>query len=243
MSTLTLEPDTSSEQYEDAASYRALHAGSIIGVLVAVSSLVYPLTVASLTDMQYLMLLAALPLAALVLSLLALRSIRANSEVYTGARLAKIGVLIAAASLIGGTAYGGLVFATEVPDGYKRISFQAMKPSDDDELAGRPVPVEIVEHIKDGDKVFIKGYMRPDSAKFQKGNKEFLLVRDNNQCCFGDQSKVMYFDQIMVDLTGDNTADQNLGLYRIGGRLSVRPGNMGQGEPALVYSLEADYIK
>lgn len=243
MSTLTLEPETSTEPYEDAASYRALHAGSIVGVLVAVCSLVYPLTVASLTDMQYLLLLAAIPLVALVVSLSALRSVRANSEIYTGEKLAKIGALIAAVSLVGGSAYGAVVFATEVPDGYARVSFQEMKPSDDDQLAGRPIPQEIVEHMKNGDKIFIKGYMRPDSAKFQKGNKEFLLVRDNNQCCFGDQSKVQYFDQIMVDLTDGNTADQNLGLYRVGGRLSVRPGNMSLGEPALVFSLEADYIK
>ncbi|TWT85291.1 hypothetical protein Pla123a_00980 [Posidoniimonas polymericola] len=244
MSTLTLEPETSTEPYEDAASYRALHAGSIVGALLGIVSVVfYPLGVSSLDYAQYMLPLAGVPLIGLGVSWIAFRSIRANSDVYTGEKLAKMGLAFSLVALITGTAYGGYFFATEVPEGYSPISFEEMKPSEDDELAGRPIPTEIGEHIKSGDPIFIKGYMRPDSAKFQKGNKEFLLVRDNNQCCFGDASKVMYFDQIMVNLTGDHTADQNLGLYRVGGRLSVRLGNLSQGEPELVYSLEGDYIK
>lgn len=244
MSTVTLDPQTSVEPYEDdSASYRALHAGAIVGVLLAVCSLIYPLTVASLTDMQYLLLLAAIPLAAMAISWMALRSIRANSEIYTGAKLATVGLAVAAASLIGGSAYGGLVFATEVPDGYQRVSFQGLKPSAEDEEALRPIPEHIQQLMGDGERVFIKGYIRPDSVQYKTGNKEFLLVRDNNQCCFGDVNKVAYFDQMMVYLGDGLSADLETRLFRLGGTLTCRAGNTAQGEPVLVYSLQADYIK
>ena len=41
--------------------------------------------------------------------------------------------------------------------------------------------------------------------------KKFLLVRDNNQCCFGDLSQVKYFDQMAVNLTGPLTLDYSHG--------------------------------
>jgi hypothetical protein len=243
MPSTLLESEATFSATEDAASYRALHAGAIVGVLVAVCSLVYPLVVSSLTEVSSLLLLAAIPLAALAICGVSLRAIRANQEIYTGQRVAAAGALLAAVSLVGGSAYGGFIFATEVPDGYARISHQEMKPSADDELAGRPVPESIAKLIASGQEVFIKGYIRQDSVDYRVGNKQFLLVRDNNECCFGDRSKVMYFDQIMVTLDGDLTVDYATRLFRVGGVLSVRPGDPAQGEPVLVYSLKADYVK
>lgn len=243
MSTATLEPETDLDFPEDANEYRALHAGAIVGVLVALCSLIYPLSIASLTDMQYLLILAGIPLVALVVSFAALRSIRSNREVYTGERVAFAGVVLSLLSLLGGSAYGGYVFATEVPEGYTRTSFQEMKPDAEDEEALRPVPLEIQELIKTQADVFIKGYIRPSSVQYKRGNKEFLLVRDNNQCCFGDLSKVMFFDQVMVNLTDGLAVDYTDGLVRLGGKMSVRPGNPAAEEPQLVYTMEANYVK
>ena len=46
-----------------------------------------------------------------------------------------------------------------------------------------------------------KGYIRPGSATSRTNIDNFLLVRDNNQCCFGDLSKVKYYDQMVVQIT------------------------------------------
>jgi hypothetical protein len=72
--------------------------------------------------------------------------------------------------------------------------------------------------------------------------KEFLLVRDNNQCCFGDLSAVQYFDQMAVSLVGNRTVDYSTKVFRLGGTLHIRPENVaGSGRP--VYSLEADHAE
>lgn len=244
MNAATVESDAVTAYSDDAQEYRALHAGAIVGLLVAVCSLVYPITVSSLSNMQNLLVLAAVPLAALAISLFSLSKIRANREMYTGARMAAIGAAIAAASLVGGTAYGGYVYATEVPDGYARTSFAEMMPAGDDAEVGRLVPRGVLEHIESGEKVFIKGYIRPDSTPIHKNVTQFLLVRDNNQCCFGDLSNVAYYDQVMVRLKqGVKPVDVESGLFRVGGRLAVRPGAVTRGEPRLVYELDADYIR
>jgi hypothetical protein len=93
----------------------------------------------------------------------------------------------------------------------------------------------------DGKNVFIKGYIRPDSISVSKGIKEFLLVRDNNQCCFGDLSKVYYYDQIYVEMVGSRTVDYSQGVFRMGGILKIEPQNIGRGATATVFSLKADY--
>ena len=92
-------------------------------------------------------------------------------------------------------------------------------------------------------KVFIKGYIRPDSVTVPRGIERFLLVRDNNQCCFGDLSKIKYYDQIDVAMTGDNRVDYSQGLIRIGGILHIEPQNIAMGDSAPVFSLKADYAK
>ena len=95
----------------------------------------------------------------------------------------------------------------------------------------------------DGKKVFIKGYIRPDSVSVSRGIKEFLLVRDNNQCCFGDLSKISYFDQMQVDMLGSRSVDYSQGIFRMGGTLKVQPQNAVLGPSAPVFSQVADYAK
>jgi len=248
MSTATAnsEPRVTETSYLDdsageADEYRAIHTGAIIGLLVALVSITFPMTVANFTDVRQALLLAVAPIAALVICLWAIKQIRANRELYTGAPAAMVGATIAAVSFVAGSAYGSYVYATEVPDGYQRTSFLDMKP-DDVELAGlQLVPPEVEQLL--GKKVFIKGYMRPDSTNLRTGISEFLLVRDNNECCFGDKSAVMFFDQVMINLEPGLTAKLKERVFRVGGELGVRMGNPARGEPTLVYSIDADYLK
>ena len=112
-----------------------------------------------------------------------------------------------------------------------------MKPDEVEMRGDVMVPPDVA--ALDGKKVFIKGYIRPDSTPYRQNINRFLLVRDNQQCCFGDISTVNYFDQMAVALGKDYTLNYSPGVFRMGGTLHINPRNIGRGQP--VYTLDADY--
>jgi hypothetical protein len=236
MSSATLDYDRATDD-EESLQYRALHTGALIGLVLGVASVFVVIT--AVNSFGGSLLVAPIPLIGIVMSLRALAAIRRHPDQYTGAPLAKIGLALSLLFLISGVGYGGYIYATEVPDGYQRISFGEMKPDELQERGGVVVPPEIAE--LEGKKIFIKGYMRPDSVTVQRGIDRFLLVRDNNQCCFGDMSKVKYYDQILVAMVGDRRVDYSQGVYRIGGTLHIEPEYAAPGAPKPVFSLKADY--
>ncbi|MEN1678725.1 MAG: hypothetical protein AAGJ46_03980 [Planctomycetota bacterium] len=243
MSTTAIADEVSTFDDQEPLEYRSLHTGALLGLLIAVVSLVFPISVGGLVDPRNAALLGVIPTVGLIVSLLALLKIRSAPDLFTGGLPAKLGVLIAAGSLLYGGGSSIYTYATEVPDGYARTSFFDMKP-DAVETAGRqPIPPDVQQLI--GKKVFLKGFIRPDSTNngLRRGVTEFLLVRDNNQCCFGDISKVEFYDQVAVELSGDLTTNYHSGVFRLGGELGVRPGDITRGEPMLVYEMDADYIK
>ncbi len=145
--------------------------------------------------------------------------------------MAKLGLALSLLFLVSGVSYGGYVYATELPDGYSRISFSTMKPDELQERGGVVVPPDVSS--LEGKNVFIKGYIRPDSVTVPRGIDQFLLVRDNNQCCFGDLSKINYYDQILVKMTGDHRVDFSRQVIRIGGVLHIEPQYARPGAPRL----------
>ncbi len=239
MSTATAyDPQLSAASEDDALAYRAIHTGSILALLLGLVSAAVLTTAGS--SLESTLMLAPIPLIGLVLSLRAWSFVRANSDRYTGANLALVGAVLSAVFLIGGVGYAGVVHATEVPEGYTRTSFLEMKPTEADLTASRITSEAVMDLL--GKRVFIKGYIRPDSTPVTKNIKNFLLVRDNNQCCFGDLSKVQYFDQVQVALGKGVTTDASSKLFRVGGVLKLGPGNPELGTP-VTFSLEADYIR
>jgi hypothetical protein len=237
MSTATLDIDSASGM-DDALQYRALHAGSVLGFALASLAGVFTLIAAGISA-EACMAVSVLNAAPLSLCMWALARIRRDPELYTGRAIARLGLVMSLVFLIGGVSYGGYVYATEVPEGYTRISFNTMKPDELQELGGVIVPPEVA--ALNGKKVFIKGYIRPDSVTVSRGIKRFLLVRDNNQCCFGDLSTIKYYDQIDVDMMGSRRVDYTQGVFRIGGVLRVEPQNLAKGPMLPVFSMKADY--
>lgn len=225
---------------EEALDYRSVNTFAVLGLLLGLVSTVVVFTAG--TSLEYTLALAPLPLAGVVVSLLALRSIAAAPDLYTGRPLALAGAVLSALFLCSGVGYGSYVYATEVPDGYARTSFVEMKPTEQDKVDGKLTPAEVQELMDEGEKIFIKGYIRPDSVRIKKNLRHFLLVRDNNECCFGDMSKVNFFDQIQVELAPGMTTDFNRGLFRVGGLLTTGRGDREAGTP-LTYKLAADYVK
>ncbi len=239
MSTATLDYDSAAIT-EETLQYRAVHTGAIIGLVLAVFSAVFTLVSAG-NSAETCIGVSLLNAAPLSICLWSMARIRRESERYTGRPMAVLGFALSFASLVVGAGYGGYVYATEVPEGYTRISFNAMKPDTIQERSGMLVPPEIA--ALDGQKVFIKGYIRPDSVSVSRGIRQFLLVRDDNQCCFGDISSVKYYDQILVDMTGSRSVDYSKRIFNMGGVLSVEPQNAKIGRLAPVFSLKANYAK
>lgn len=239
MSTTAVQPTADPvSPSSEALEYRALYSGALLSALFGLVSL-FMLAVTDFLEVA--VLVGVIPALGIGLSLFSLRKIRANSDIYTGRPLAFFGLVMSAVMLVGGVGRAAYIHATEVPDGYERISFLTLKPDQKDEVARRPVPKEVVELV--GKPVFIKGYIRPGSIVPKNGADEFLLVRDNNQCCFGDLQSVKYFDQMLVRLSPELSAKSELELARLGGKLVCIPQNLGRGANYPVYALEADYIE
>jgi hypothetical protein len=223
---------------EETIQYRAIHTGAIIGLVLGLLSACTIVT--AFSSIESCLMVVPIPLLGMFVSLRSWSRIRREREQFTGAWLALAGFVLSLAFLTIGLGYGGFVYATEVPDGYARISFDRMKPTEYQERSGVAVPPEIAE--LDGKRVFIKGYIRPDSVAVPRGIDRFLLVRDNNTCCFGDLSKIKYHDQIDVKMDGPLRVDFSQSTIRIGGVLKIRPENVALGPGAPVFSLKADYV-
>ncbi|MEX2172304.1 MAG: hypothetical protein WD851_23490 [Pirellulales bacterium] len=237
MSTATLSTNIRTNDSLDALEYRAIHTGAIAGLLLGVLSVAT--VVPAATNFEACLMIAPIPLLGIFVSLRSLAAIRRQPETYTGTTMAATGAFLSALFLVTGVGYGGYVYATEVPDGYERTSFTSMKPDTVEERGNIYIPPDIAALA--GQQVFIKGYVRPGSHRTI--SDEFLLVRDNNECCFGEIDKVKYYDQIQVKLTAKQTASFDLRLYRVGGRLMINPANLGRGPEFPVYLLVADYLK
>jgi hypothetical protein len=229
----------------DEFEYRPLSTAAAASLVFGLLSIL--IVFAGRDGIENALLLAPIPIIGVGLGLRALARMRANPGQFTGVLLAKTGVVLAAVFLLGGLAFSGYVRATEVPDGYARTSFVDLRPDEVDLRGNHAIPPEIEKLA--GQRVFIKGYMRPGAhysaggSAVSSGIASFLLVRDNAQCCFGDLSTVKYFDQMAVALKGKLRTDYHSGLFRIGGVLRVFPENARDMAGGPAYALEADYVQ
>jgi hypothetical protein len=232
----TLEPHSTSDT-EETIHYRAIHTGAIfalaLGVFSAVMLLLAPISPSAWMPVM------VIPVVGISVALWSLGKIRRDRDQYTGLPLAIAGLVLSLVFLVTGVGYGSYVYFTEVPDGYQRISFESLRPTEQQERGNVLIPPEVQELA--GKRIFIKGFIRPGSAPVRTGIDRFLLVRDNNQCCFGDLSKVKYFDQIAVQITSSHRVDDTLQILRMGGILEIIPENLARGPGYPVFALRADY--
>jgi len=237
--------DIQSDSDEDDFEYRPLSSGAIAAAIFGVLSLI--MFAAAGESLQSSLMLSPIPLVGLAVGLMSLAKIRSMPGQLSGRKFAFVGVVLSAIGLVGGLSYAGYVHATEVPVGYVRASFRELRPDQVEEGKGLIVPEAIQKLV--GQKVFIKGFMRPGTSVTKGGSpvsrhaKHFLLVRDNNECCFGDQSKVKYYDQVYVSMAGTRTVSDSRRLIRVGGTLHSMPENLSMNKGLPVYFLEVDYLQ
>ena len=229
----------------DDFEYRPLSVTAVASLVFGVlSSLIF---FAGRDGIENALMLTPLPLLGIGLGLKAVSQLRANPDQYSGGKYAKAGIALSALCLAAGMSYSGYVYATEVPAGYVRSSFAELRP-DEVEARGDTVIPTAIQQLE-GKKIFIKGYMRP-GAHYSAGGQpvssgiaNFLLVRDNAQCCYGDLSAVKYYDQMLVSIKGSERLNYHGGVFRLGGTLRLYPENAQDTSRGPTYVLEADYVQ
>ena len=175
--------------------------------------------------------LSVVPVLGMVLGWVALRDIAKRPTELTGRRLAVAAIIVSAVAFSGGLGRLATIYAGELPEGFERLSYAALQP-----LPGEPADVvpeaALAAHGRD---VLLKGYMYP--GKQTSGIRQFLLVRDQGDCCFGGNPKIT--DRVLVTLADPAGIAFTPRLVKIAGRFSVRPAGAPEIGGGLLYHLEA----
>ena len=178
------------------------------------------------------------PLSGVILGILALRQISRAKGEFGGIRLTWMGLVLSSVCLLAGTSLHAYTYATEVPDGYERLSFRWLsqqKPIIED----GQTRIHPDAKALDGQKVFIKGYMYPEKSKYNL--KRFVLCKDTGQCCFGGNPAAT--DIVVVEFVNDARAQfRELSLINVAGTFRAKTVIRG-GVVESMYSLEAEYFK
>ena len=179
-----------------------------------------------------------LPILGVGFGLVALANFRRFPNELVGKTPAKIGLIVCTIFLIASVSMHAIIYATEVPENYQRISFRDLVPK-----RGTTMPFSKKAIELNGQQVFIKGYVRPPSGKKTKLDK-FIMVGDFGDCCFGGSPKIT--DVIAVKINIDETVDYSYGLRRIGGVFKLNPNSVAPDEkeiPRVFYEIDANYVR
>jgi len=178
---------------------------------------------------------AAVPVVGLALALVALGDVKRRPEAVTGRGLAITALGLSATSLVVGLAYLATVYAAELPEGFTRLNYAVLQPLPGDPPTAVPASAQAVA----GQQVLLKGYMYPGSR--QRGITEFLLCRDQGDCCFGGQPKIT--DRVLVRLADPVGIAFTQGLVKIAGRFRVEPAGAPELGGGVLYHLDDAFTR
>jgi hypothetical protein len=223
---MSVELDRQPNDAEQFEQYRALSTSAVAALIVGLLS--------SLAILDWT--LVAVPLIGVATSAFAVWKVKRHSDELTGLTLARAGLGLSLLFVVAGPSWLAYVYATEVPQGYERISYAELQP--DPEQIGQKVPPEALGF--EGKRIFIKGYVYPGRDK--DGIRQFLLVRDQGDCCFGGNPKVT--DRIAVTLADPLRLTYTPRLHKVAGTFHVEPSSEALGaKGAVFYHLKADYVE
>jgi hypothetical protein len=172
-----------------------------------------------------------------VLGAVCLRQIRKADGGLSGKPLALVGFLLSLAFFVSGSTLHAYTIATEVPEGYRRVNFaydiskKGFVTKDGQQNFHPDV------QALNNEKIFVKGYMYPTGQT--EGLTDFLLVKDNQQCCFGGQPALT--DMIYVQMEEGKMARYSTGLVAVAGVFHTQSSVKGPADLTPVYALDAVY--
>jgi hypothetical protein len=174
-----------------------------------------------------------IPLAGIILGVVALRRIRRYPDLYTGKAFAQTGIALSILFWVGGWGWLYYLYQTQAPPGYLVITYDMLhsapgKPGDE-------IPPEAAELVDRP--VFVKGYMVP--GRYSMNVKEFIMCRDNGVCSFCNPQPQLT-DLIAVKLFRGLETEYTTHLIGVGGTFKVKK-DAKPGEA--VYQIDADVLR
>ncbi len=213
-------------EQEDEFSYKAISRSGVLSVVFGIFGLLawmFPL-------------LVILPLLALVFALVSFYNFKKYPTELTGKIWARIGLVLGGALLILAPARHTYIYYTEVPEGYERVSFSALKSP-----PGAPDVPTLPAVALNGKKIFLKGYIHPTSLASMNA-KSFVLVPDWATCCFGEQPPLTHM--VEVRLLNEKYASRSFRQHSLAGTFEVTPHlKQVDGLTGVYYILEADHFE
>lgn len=144
-----------------------------------------------------------------------------------------------------GTASSQVAAARRTPPtatGTQEVTFDTIKlPLEKDQPFNRSVLTQSVLDL-DGKDIRIRGYILPTSVFRQTGITQFVLVRDNQQCCFGPGAAL--HDCIVVEMKPGNTADYTIRPVSVEGKFTLAEMvNPDDGRHLAIYHLDGEKVQ
>jgi len=156
-----------------------------------------------------------------------------------GKKLAIVGFGLSLTLFVSGTAWHIFNYVTEVPEGFRRISFlhDISKKGLIVENGVGSLHPDVAAF--DGEDLFVKGFVYPERQT--EGLTEFLLCKDSDKCCFGGQPKVT--DMIMVTMKDGLVINFRDGLVSVGGAFRAQASKAPEGVSTNpIYAIKATYF-
>lgn len=102
----------------------------------------------------------------------------------------------------------------------------------------RSLLTESIEAL-DGLPIRIRGFILPTPQK--RGIKQFVLVRDNQECCFGPGAAL--FDCILVEMKEGQTAEYTIRPVAVTGTFNIREFKGPDGQHLAIYRIAGESVK
>lgn len=102
-------------------------------------------------------------------------------------------------------------------------------------------PSMLTESIEalDGERIRIRGYILPTAQR--RGLKEFVLVRDNQECCFGPGAAL--YDCILVQMAPGKSAEFSIRPVAVTGEFRIDEFRDFEGTTRAVFQMRADEVE
>ena len=91
----------------------------------------------------------------------------------------------------------------------------------------------------DGKTIRLRGYILPSFQ--QTGIKQFILVRDNMECCFGPGA--LLHDCVVVEMVGSATTSYTVRPVSVEGNFTIRELKGPDGNYLAIYHLDGKQVK